>query len=107
MRNFLYKLIIFYQKFISVLSPPSCRYIPTCSQYAKLHIRHTNLFKAIYLIILRVLKCNQLFKGGYDYPIIDYKPHNIVYKKIKVTLWFVPIKNSKNKYYIVQAWKNK
>ena len=107
MKQIFYKLIIFYQKFISILSPPSCRYIPTCSQYAKIHIQHTNLLKAIYLIITRILRCNQFFSGGFDYPVVEFVPKNIVYKRLKVRYWFVPVKDQANKYYIVQVWKNK
>jgi putative membrane protein insertion efficiency factor len=105
MKNIFYKLILFYQKFISVLSPPSCRYIPTCSQYAKLHIQHTNILKAFYLIITRILKCNQFFAGGFDYPVVEFRPKNVVYKKIAIKYWFVPVLNKSNKYYIVTVWK--
>jgi putative membrane protein insertion efficiency factor len=106
MKQIFYRLIVFYQKFISVLSPPSCRYIPTCSEYAKVHIRHTNLLKAIYLIITRILSCNQFFSGGFDYPIVDFVPKNIVHKKSKIDFWYIPVKNKPNKYYLVNVWKD-
>jgi putative membrane protein insertion efficiency factor len=44
----------------------SCRYVPTCSNYAKEAIEKYNIFKAIIKITIRVLKCNPLSKGGYD-----------------------------------------
>ena len=64
-------LIFIYQKFISVLSFGSCRFYPTCSQYAKISIKHNKLPKAIFYSLKRILKCNQFFAGGIDHPIID------------------------------------
>ena len=106
MKQIFYKLILFYQKFISVLSPPNCRYIPTCSEYAKVHIQHTNLLKAIYLIITRILRCNQFFVGGFDYPIVKFKPKNLVHKKTKIDFWYIPVKDTPDSYYLVKVWKS-
>jgi len=100
-------LIIFYQKFISPIFPRSCRHYPTCSEYALWQLENNTFFKAIYFTIVRVLKCNQLFKGGFDYPITKFVKHNnINFKKIKVKYWLVPTKH--NKYLIIknQEWKN-
>ena len=66
-------LIRFYQKYLTILSFGSCRYYPTCSQYALWQLDNNTFFKAIYFTILRILKCNQLFDGGFDYPIIKLK----------------------------------
>ena len=43
-----------------------CRHIPTCSNYAIEAIATYGSFKGTYLAVLRVLKCNPLFKAGYD-----------------------------------------
>lgn len=68
--KFLNKAIIyiieFYQKNISILFSPSCRFYPSCSQYAKLAFLKYNFFKALILSIYRVLRCNPFNKGGYD-----------------------------------------
>ena len=45
---------------------PSCRYHPTCSNYAIEAINKKPLFEALYLILIRVLKCNPLFGSGED-----------------------------------------
>ncbi|NTU92438.1 MAG: membrane protein insertion efficiency factor YidD [Chlorobiaceae bacterium] len=59
-------LIRFYQLFLSPLLGPSCRYHPTCSNYAlEAYARH-NLLYASWLTIWRVLRCNPFSKGGYD-----------------------------------------
>lgn len=60
------KLIEGYQQGISSTTPPRCRFTPTCSNYAKECYMKFNFFKASYLTTKRLLKCNPLFKGGYD-----------------------------------------
>ena len=55
-----------YQLTISPLIGPSCRFHPTCSNYAIEAIEKKSLFVAIYLITTRLLRCNPLFKGGED-----------------------------------------
>ncbi len=60
------KLIEKYQQGISPTKPPRCRFTPTCSQYAKECYQKFNFAKASYLTAKRLLKCNPLFKPGYD-----------------------------------------
>jgi len=55
-----------YQLIISPLIGPSCRFHPTCSNYAAEAIKKKSLFVAAYLIVVRLAKCNPLFKGGED-----------------------------------------
>jgi hypothetical protein len=64
-RIFIY-IIKGYQIFISPLFPPSCRYFPTCSEYAVEAIERYGPAKGLGLAIRRVLRCNPFFKGGYD-----------------------------------------
>ena len=59
-------LIEKYQKGISPTTPPRCRFTPTCSQYAKQCYQKFNFVKASFLVTRRLLKCNPLFKPGYD-----------------------------------------
>lgn len=60
------KMISWYQKEISPNTPPKCRFIPTCSEYAKECYQKFGFAKASYLTTKRLLRCNPLFKGGYD-----------------------------------------
>ncbi len=60
------KLICWYQNQISPNTEPRCRFLPTCSQYAKECYEKFNFVKASFLTTKRLLKCNRLFKGGYD-----------------------------------------
>jgi len=70
MRKILIKIlllpIIFYQKFISPMTPPSCRFVPTCSQYAKEAIIKHGPIKGLYLAIRRLLRCHPFGGSGYD-----------------------------------------
>ena len=59
-------LIQFYRKAISPHFPPSCRFSPTCSQYALQAIRKYGALKGGFMALKRVLKCNPFHPGGYD-----------------------------------------
>lgn len=58
--------IKFYQRFISPLTPPMCRYTPTCSTYAIQAIQKYGPFKGSWLAIKRILRCNPWGGSGYD-----------------------------------------
>jgi len=65
-KRFLLWLIRFYQRNLSPLHPPCCRFTPTCSQYALEAIRKYGALKGGYLALRRILRCHPLCKGGYD-----------------------------------------
>lgn len=50
--------IRFYQRFISPMLPPACRFTPTCSQYAVEAIQKHGALKGLYLAIRRILRCH-------------------------------------------------
>lgn len=58
--------IRFYRGFLSPLKPPSCRYIPTCSEYAMIAVEKYGAAKGSFLAIKRILRCHPFHKGGYD-----------------------------------------
>lgn len=65
------RIIIFFIKFYRLHISPfkggnSCRFIPTCSQYALDAVNKYGAFKGSYLAIKRILKCHPFHKGGYD-----------------------------------------
>ena len=66
MKRILMALIRFYQKFISPMFPPRCRYIPTCSQYALEAVAKYGALKGGGMALLRILRCHPFAKGGYD-----------------------------------------
>ncbi|WP_249704931.1 membrane protein insertion efficiency factor YidD [Bacillus zhangzhouensis] len=59
-------IIRFYQKYISPLTPPSCRFYPTCSNYGLEAIKTHGALKGGWLTIKRILKCHPLHPGGID-----------------------------------------
>ena len=58
--------ILFYQYFISPLTPPSCRFTPSCSEYARQALLKHGPFKGLALAIWRILRCNPWGGSGYD-----------------------------------------
>ncbi|MBQ7838634.1 MAG: membrane protein insertion efficiency factor YidD [Clostridia bacterium] len=66
MKKIMLAAIRFYQRHISPLFPPMCRYYPTCSQYAVDAIKIHGAFRGFFLALFRILRCNILFPGGYD-----------------------------------------
>ncbi|GAB4165732.1 MAG: membrane protein insertion efficiency factor YidD [Roseiflexaceae bacterium] len=62
----LIQFIRFYQRFLSPLTPPSCIYTPTCSQYTLEAIRKYGALKGSYLGIRRILRCHPFARGGHD-----------------------------------------
>jgi uncharacterized protein len=65
-------LIKGYRRFISPLFPPSCRFQPTCSQYALEAIARFGTFRGGWLAIKRISRCHPLHPGGYD-PVPDLR----------------------------------
>lgn len=65
-KKILIKLIRFYQRKISINKPPRCRFYPTCSEYGVQAIERHGVIKGLLLTGCRILRCNPLFKGGYD-----------------------------------------
>ena len=55
-----------YKWAISPLLPPSCRYVPTCSEYAMEAVERYGVLRGGYLATARLLRCHPFAKGGYD-----------------------------------------
>jgi len=55
-----------YQKFISPLFPPTCRFYPTCSAYFIQAVEKYGVIKGSFIGIKRILKCHPFNPGGYD-----------------------------------------
>lgn len=63
MKKLLLSLIGFYQRHISPCTPPSCRFTPTCSQYAIEAINKYGALKGSWLAIKRLCRCHPFYKG--------------------------------------------
>jgi putative membrane protein insertion efficiency factor len=65
-KRLLLALIDFYRREISPSVPPTCRFTPTCSAYAKEAIERHGASRGCLLAVWRVLRCNPFGRGGYD-----------------------------------------
>ena len=65
-KKYLIYFIKIYQRFISPLTGPTCRFTPTCSQYTIEAIEKYGAAKGVFLGIKRILRCNPFSKGGED-----------------------------------------
>ncbi|ABG53660.1 MAG: membrane protein insertion efficiency factor YidD [Trichodesmium sp. St16_bin4-tuft] len=66
MKVLLVRLIKGYKIFISPILPPSCRFQPTCSEYAMEAIERFGIFKGTAMAVMRILRCHPFHPGGYD-----------------------------------------
>lgn len=64
------KIVLFpvrlYRKYVSPLTPPACRFTPTCSQYCIEAVEEWGIICGLGLAIWRILRCNPWSKGGED-----------------------------------------
>ena len=70
MKKIVLLLLRGYKKYISPLLPPSCRFRPTCSEYAMEAISRYGFIRGGFLAFKRLLRCNPFCKSGYD-PVPD------------------------------------
>ncbi len=66
MKTILVLLIRIYQRWLSPALPPSCRFYPSCSEYACQAILKHGALKGVYLGARRILRCHPWHAGGYD-----------------------------------------
>ncbi|WP_027390183.1 membrane protein insertion efficiency factor YidD [Chrysiogenes arsenatis] len=70
-------IVQFYRYVISPLKPPSCRFLPTCSEYSLESFRRFGFMRGSYLTARRILRCHPFHPGGVD----------IVPEKMEVFRW--------------------
>jgi putative membrane protein insertion efficiency factor len=61
-------LLELYKRYLSPLLPPSCRFTPTCSEYARLALIRHGLGRGSLMALLRLMRCQPLHPGGVDLP---------------------------------------
>ena len=69
MKKVFLSLIRFYQRHISPNTKPSCRFLPTCSNYALEAIEKYGALKGGWLAFKRLMRCNPFYKGDYFDPV--------------------------------------
>ena len=66
MKKIVIGMIKIYQKVISPLTPPSCRFYPTCSHYGIEAVEKHGALKGSWLAVRRISKCHPFHEGGFD-----------------------------------------
>lgn len=66
MKRVLIWLVRGYKRFISPLLPPTCRFTPTCSEYALEAIQKYGALRGGWMALKRILRCHPFHPGGYD-----------------------------------------
>ncbi len=66
MNAILIRALLFYKRAVSPVLPPTCRYTPTCSEYALEAIERHGTIRGVGLAARRLASCNPLSRGGYD-----------------------------------------
>lgn len=61
-------IVVVYQHLVSPVLPPSCRFAPTCSEYARLALLEHGLVRGMWLAARRIVRCHPFHPGGYDPP---------------------------------------
>ena len=69
MKRVFLALIRFYQRYISPVKPPCCRFSPTCSHYAYEAITKYGALKGGWLALKRLMRCHPFYKGDYYDPV--------------------------------------
>ncbi len=59
-------LLTFYRRFVSPALPPSCRYVPSCSEYMYQAVEKYGIARGVWMGIKRILRCHPFRPGGYD-----------------------------------------
>jgi hypothetical protein len=65
-QRFALSAIRLYQGTLSQVTPPACRYVPSCSQYGHEAIARYGLLRGAWLTLCRIGRCHPFCTGGYD-----------------------------------------
>ncbi|MCZ6507989.1 MAG: membrane protein insertion efficiency factor YidD [Acidobacteria bacterium] len=68
MTRFAIRFLVSYKRWISPMLPQSCRFTPTCSEYARLALLEHGPWRGVGKALGRILRCNPFHPGGIDLP---------------------------------------
>lgn len=102
-------VIAVYRALFSVFTYGSCRYYPSCSEYAKWQLETNSFAFALWASLTRIGRCNQLYPGGIDYPVVAFHPEKTVncytrtsgkIELFNIKYWLVPAKRKGGRQYV-------
>jgi putative membrane protein insertion efficiency factor len=70
------QLLRAYKWAISPMLPPSCRFVPTCSEYAMEAVDRYGVLRGGFMALMRLLRCHPFAHGGYDPVVSDLRTSN-------------------------------
>jgi uncharacterized protein len=73
-KNLVLMMLRGYKSSISPWLPTSCRYVPTCSEYAMEAVERYGALRGIWIALARLLRCHPFAKSGFD-PVVRDEPH--------------------------------
>ncbi len=98
-------------QYVSRMLPGSCRYYPTCSEYARWQFLFNPHHRALIASSLRIASCNPLFPGGIDYPVVHWQPPRYpapcmckIPSPDQIVFWLVP--QDSKRYIVIKMFKN-
>lgn len=59
-----------YKRFLSPMLPPSCRFVPSCSEYAEEAVERYGVLRGGLMALWRLLRCHPFSRGGHD-PVVS------------------------------------
>lgn len=68
-------LLRLYKRTLSVVLPPACRFVPTCSEYAHGALSRYGLLRGGWMALCRLCRCHPFHPGGYD-PVVPEEGHS-------------------------------
>ena len=66
MKELVLFFIRIYREYVSPMKAPSCRFVPTCSEYAMIAVDRYGVFLGGWMALKRILRCHPFHEGGYD-----------------------------------------
>jgi uncharacterized protein len=72
-----------YKRLVSPWLPPSCRYVPTCSEYAMEAVERYGALRGSWMAAMRVLRCHPFAQGGYD-PVLPAERPTSIAKQVGI-----------------------
>jgi hypothetical protein len=83
MKQALQFVLRMYKRFVSPMLPHSCRFVPTCSEYALEAVERHGAARGCFLAAARLLRCHPFARAGYDPPPQRFEEHELLGTRVR------------------------